>query len=86
MKGAYRLVNMVATTINLPADVHERLKLLAVQNGRSLENEVMVCLERYAKCSMATNEERLAKVAKLHADLPQVDHRLIDDMKRDGRA
>lgn len=35
---------------------------------------------------MVTREERLARVAKLHAVLPEVDHRLIDDMKRDGRA
>ena len=46
----------VATTINLPAGVHERLKLLAAQNRRSLQKEIIVCLERYAKCSMATNE------------------------------
>lgn len=80
------MANIVATTINLPAGVHERLKLLAAQNQRSLQEEIIVCLERYAKCSMATNEKRLSKVEKLHAELPQVDHRLIDDMKRDGRA
>ena len=79
--------NMVAVTIkSLPAEVHERLKLLAAQNRRSLQNEIIFCLERYAERSAATKEELLAKVAKLHADLPAVDHRLIDDMKRDGRA
>ena len=78
---------VVAITIkSLPAEVHERLKLLAAQNHRSLQKEILFCLERYANRSVATREERLAKVAKLHAELPGVDHRLIDDMKRDGRA
>lgn len=78
---------MVAITIkSLPTEVHERLKLLAAQNRRSLQREIIFCLERYAVSSMAIREERLARVAKLHAVLPEVDHRLIDDMKRDGRA
>ena len=79
--------SMVAITIkSLPAEVHERLKLLAAQNRRSLQNEIIFCLERHAECSAATKEELLAKVAKLHTELPAVDHHLIDDMKRDGRA
>ena len=78
---------MVAITIkSLPAEVHERLKLLAAQNRRSLQKEILFCLERHANRSVVTREERLAKVAKLHTELPEVDHRLIDDMKRDGHA
>ena len=78
---------MVAITIkSLPAEVHERLKVLAAQNRRSLQNEIIFCLERYAKRTAATKEELLAKAVKLHTELPKVDHRLIDDMKRDGRA
>lgn len=78
---------MVAITIKrLPAEVHERLKRLAAQNRRSLQNEIIFCLERYAERSAVTTEELLARVARLHADLPAVDHRLVDGFKRDGRA
>ncbi len=78
---------MVAITIKrLPVEVHERLKLLAARNRRSLQNEIIFCLERYAERSVATKEELLAKVAKLHAELAEVDHRLVDGIKRDGRA
>ena len=78
---------MVAITIKrLPAEVHERLKRLAAQNRRSLQNEIIFCLERYAKRTVLTKEELLAQVAQLHADLPEIDHRLVDGFKRDGRA
>ena len=77
---------MVAITIkSLPAEVHERLKRLAAQHRRSLQNEIIFCLERYAKRSVATKEELLARVAQLHADLPEVDHGVVDDFKRAGR-
>ena len=77
---------MAAITINLPAELHERLKRLAAQNRRSLRNEIIFCLERYAKGLGATKEELLARVAQLHADLPEVDHRAADGLKRTGRA
>ena len=78
---------MVAITVRgLPPDIHRRLKLLAAQNRRSLQKEIVFCLERYAERSFATREERLARVTKLHAELPKVDHRLINDMKCHGRA
>lgn len=78
---------MVAITIKrLPAEVHHRLKRLAAQNRRSLQNEIIFCLERYAKRSALTKEEVLARVTQLHTDLPELDHRLVDGFKRDGRA
>lgn len=73
---------MVAITINLPAKLHERLKRLAAQNRRSLQNEIILCLTR----SATTKEKQLASVAQLHADLPEVDHRVVDSLKRTGRA
>ena len=77
---------MDAITINLPAKLHERLKRLAAQNRRSMRNEIVLCLERHAKRSAATKEEQLARVARLHTDLPEVDHRIVDSLKRTGRA
>lgn len=78
---------MVAITIKrLPAEVHERLKRLAAQNCRSLQDEIVFCLECYAKGSVLTKEESLARVAQLHPDLPEVDHRLVDGFKRDRDA
>ena len=79
-------LNMAAITINLPAELHEGLKRLAAQNRRSLQNEIIFCLERHAKRSAATKEEQLARAVQLHADLPEVDHRIVDGLKRTGRA
>ena len=79
--------DVVAVTIkSLPAEVHERLKLLAVQNRRSLQDEIIFCLERYAEPSVASKEEPPVEAAKLQRELPEVDHRLVDGMKRHGRA
>ena len=73
---------MVAITIkNLPAEVHERLKLLAARNRRSLENEIIFCLTCYVERAVAIKEELPAKATKM----PEVDHGLVDGMKRDGR-
>ena len=79
--------DVVAVTIkSLPAEVHERLKLLAVRNRRSLQDEIIFCLERYAERSVASEGEPPVEAAKLRGELPEVDHRLVDGMKRDGRA
>lgn len=77
---------MTSITIKgVPAQVHERLKSVALRNRRSLQNEVLSCLERHVERSSPSKEELLAQAAALRAKLPALDHGLVDGLKRRGR-
>lgn len=77
---------MASITIKrLPAELHARLKSVALQNRRSLQNEIVSCLERHVERIPPSKEELLAQAARLRAKLPSVDHGLVDGFKRDGR-
>ncbi len=73
------------TLKNVPQELHERLREAAAQNHRSLNGEVIARLEAQFDI------ERRARIArtemeKLRRRLPKQDHRLVDAMKRAGRA
>ena len=77
---------MASITIKgLPTELHERLKAVALRNRRSLQNEIVFCLERHVERPHASKEELLAQADRLRAKLPSVDHGLVDDFKRSGR-
>lgn len=77
---------MPAITLkNLPPDLHKRLKQAAKQHHRSLQGEVIACLEHYMQRSTKPKNELLKDAARLRAKLPEVDHRQIDKRKRSGR-
>ena len=77
---------MASITIKeLPTELHERLKAVALRNRRSLQNEIVSCLERHVEQPHASKEELLAQAALLRAKLPAVDHGLVDGLKRSGR-
>lgn len=77
---------MPAITLkNLPPDLHKRLKQAAKRHHRSLQGEIIACLERYVRRTARTREELLRDAAQLRAKLPQVDHKEIDRLKREGR-
>lgn len=77
---------MPAITLkNLPADLHKRLKQAAKQHHRSLQGEIIACLERYVRRTARSKEELLRDAAQLRAKLPQVDHTEFDRLKREGR-
>lgn len=77
---------MASITIKgLPTELHERLKAVALRNRRSLQNEIVSCLERHVERPHASKEELLAQAAQLRAKLPSVDHGLVDGFKRSGR-
>ena len=79
-------VAMASITIKgLPTELHERLKAVALRNRRSLQNEIVSCLERHVEQPHASKEELLAEAARLRAKLPSVDHGLVDGLKRGGR-
>ncbi len=76
------------TLKNIPDDVYDRLKLSALLNRRSMNSEVMVCLETALLPSKATPTQGLARARALRASMPPVafDAQDIDSMKREGRS
>ena len=78
---------MVSITIKgLPPELHERLKEAARRNHRSLRGEIIACLERHVERLPRRRAELLAEAAALRERLPHVDHALVDEYKRAGRA
>ena len=53
------------TVKNIPADVYERLKQSAEANRRSINSEVIVCIERAVRSRRIRPEEMLARARKL---------------------
>ena len=77
---------MASITIkSLPAELHGRLKSVALRNRRSLQNEVISCLERHVERMPPSKEELLVQAARLRAKLPSVDHGLVAGFRRSGR-
>ena len=78
--------HMPSITIKgISATLHERLKEIARRHHRSLQNEVVACLERYAEQPPRSKAELMAEAARLRGKLPPVDHDLVDRYKRSGR-
>ena len=75
------------TLKNIPDDVYERLKLSAQTHRRSMNSEVIVCLEAVLLPGKLTVMERLARASKLRDALPhgQFEANDIDAHKRHGR-
>lgn len=75
------------TLKNIPDEVYERLKDSAESNRRSLNSEVIVCLETVLLPGRIPPTERLARARALRAALPKAKFRArdIDAMKREGR-
>ncbi|HNC21415.1 Arc family DNA-binding protein [Accumulibacter sp.] len=78
------------TTITLkgiPDDLYARLKSAADVNHRSLNSEVIACLESVLMPRKATPAQHLAAIRAIRARLPQdgFDHAEIDALKKHGR-
>lgn len=75
------------TLKNIPDEVYERLKVVAKANRRSLNSEIIMCLETVLMSTRISPKERLARArqlrAKLNAEEFQADD--IDIMKKQGR-
>lgn len=57
---------MPAITVkNIPEDVYERLKRMAKANRRSINSEIIVCLERQLSSHRIDPESTLARVRQL---------------------
>ena len=75
------------TLKNIPDEVYERLKASAESHRRSLNSEVIVCLESVLIPGRVPPAERLARARALRSALPKVRFKAkdIDAMKREGR-
>ena len=73
------------TIKRLPAELHERLKSIASRNRRSLQSEIVSCLERHVERIPPSQEELLAQAARLRGKLLLVDHGLVGGFRRSGR-
>ena len=73
------------TIKDVPPVLHERLKDAASRHRRSLQNEIVACLERYVDRLPRPKAELLAEAAALRERLPRLDHGLVDSHKRAGR-
>ena len=75
------------TLKNIPDVIYDRLKLAAQAHRRSMNSEVIVCLEAVLLPGKLTADERLDRARQLRSDLPSgkfsaVD---IDLLKQSGR-
>jgi antitoxin FitA len=75
------------TLKNIPDEVYERLKASAESHRRSLNSEVIVCLESVLIPGRVSPTERLARARALRDVLPKARFKAkdIDAMKREGR-
>ena len=83
-----RTIPTTLTLKNIPDAVFDRLKVAAQTHRRSLNSEVIVCLESMLLPSRVTVGERLTRARSLRTTLPQgaFHARDIDAAKRQGRA
>jgi plasmid stability protein len=75
------------TLKNIPDEVYKRLKGSAEAHRRSLNSEVLVCLESVLLPGRIPPIERLARARALRTALPKAKFkaREMDAMKREGR-
>ena len=75
------------TLKNIPDDVYARLKLSAQTHRRSMNSEVIVCLEAVLLPHKLTITERLSRARELRSALPQGQFEAgeIDTLKQQGR-
>lgn len=62
----------MVTTItlkNLPDDIYERLKEAAKANHRSINSEVIACLEKNLISTQVSSQERLSRARQLRKSL-----------------
>ena len=79
-------VTMASITIkSVPPGLHEGLKEAARRNHRSLQGEIIACLERHVERLPRRKEELLAEAA-LREVLPHFDHALMGGIqaRREG--
>lgn len=79
---------MNMTLKNIPDELYERLKVTAQLNRRSLNSEVIMCLDTVLRKPKMPASERIARARALSIDLDPKKFKAsdIDKFKRQGRA
>ncbi|MBD3290009.1 Arc family DNA-binding protein [candidate division KSB1 bacterium] len=75
------------TVKNIPNDLYERLKDVAANNHRSLNNEIIVCIEKAVKSRRLDKEQSLDRIRKLRklAKLPRLSEEQLRQIRDEGR-
>jgi plasmid stability protein len=78
------------TLKDVPADLHRKLKARADQNGRSMNREIIECLERSFQVERIDVEALIEKARRVRARIAatsdaRVTKREVDRLKRQGR-
>lgn len=75
------------TLLNVPVDLHERLKESAEQHRRSINNEAIVRLERsLVPHTRRSAEEAIAEAEELNRKIGRTFPDIVNEAKRKGRA
>lgn len=75
------------TLKNIPDDLYEKLKQRAMEHHRSVNSEVIVCLERVVQSGRVDPESFLPKLQALHKRiaLPPLTEKFLREAKNEGR-
>jgi plasmid stability protein len=75
------------TLKNIPDDLYERLKQVAELHHRSLNREVIACLEHALLPTRVSAEERIARARTLRARLPEASFSVeeVQEAIKEGR-
>jgi antitoxin FitA len=75
------------TIKNLPDNIYKSLKLSAEIHRRSMNSEVIICLETVLAPTQVTTSEKLARARAVRATVngKKFDHKLVDEFKKAGR-
>lgn len=75
------------TIKNIPEDLYFKIRQSAVENGRSINSEVIYCLKRSFQGGRVDREELLAKFKALREKipLPPLTDEILRSAKEEGR-
>lgn len=75
------------TIKNIPADLYDKLKIKARENRRSINNEVINCIDRSLRSRRIDAEEFIAKIEFIHHKhkVPKITAKDLKEGIREGR-
>ena len=76
------------TVKNIPDKLYEKLKIHAAMNHRSLNNEIIVCIEKAIKSRRIDQNRFLDRVQRIRREnkLPYLTDQVLQEMKNEGRS
>lgn len=74
------------TLKNIPEALHQKLKQNASQNHRSLNNEIIACLEKAVVAFPTDSEALLARARQIRSKIPRhLTEDMLEEFKNQGR-